>query len=194
MSQSLYHLGRLCTYLFLGLLAGYLGRGLDQTGDFFGWHRIASIVSGVLLIVWGLSALFGSSRRLLPPPVMRGIAALRSILAVHPQHRFWFPFMLGMSSTLLPCGWLYTYVAVAAGTGSPQLGAAVMLFFWLGTVPVLLGVGSLSRFVSAPIKTYAPILTALLVLGAGFFSLFDHFGLTSAMSGAGDQCHSQSPE
>ena len=43
----------------------------------------------------------------------------------------------GLLTTLLPCGWLYAFVALAAGTASAPLGALVMLTFWIGTLPAI---------------------------------------------------------
>ena len=51
---------------------------------------------------------------------------------------------LGLLTPLLPCGFLYTFVLLAAGTGSAVQGAAVMAILWLGTAPALLGVGALT--------------------------------------------------
>ena len=44
--------------------------------------------------------------------------------------------LLGLFSTLLPCGWLYAFAVLAAGTGGPWTGMLVMAAFWAGTVPV----------------------------------------------------------
>ncbi|MBE7450024.1 MAG: sulfite exporter TauE/SafE family protein [Kofleriaceae bacterium] len=38
--------------------------------------------------------------------------------------------LLGLLSAALPCGWLWAFVVVAAGTGSPVGGALVMTAFW----------------------------------------------------------------
>lgn len=139
-----YNLGRLSTYLALGFAAGSLGAAVNLAGSVSGIREVAAIVAGVLIVAWGGAMLLqasGSSwvemsapqwlnralSRVLPrlidkPPVLRGL-------------------ILGMASTLLPCGWLYGFAVTAAGTGSAATGAAVMAAFWLGTVPALLGVG-----------------------------------------------------
>ena len=41
----------------------------------------------------------------------------------------------------LPCGLVYSVVALAATSGNAAGGAAVMLAFWLGTLPALLFAG-----------------------------------------------------
>ncbi len=45
--------------------------------------------------------------------------------------------LLGLATALLPCGWLYSFVLVAAATGHPVWGMCSMAVFWLGTVPAL---------------------------------------------------------
>ena len=79
--------------------------------------------------------------------------------------------VLGLSSTLLPCGWLYAFAAFAAGSGSAASGAFVMSAFWLGSLPVMLGVGFSLQSLTAGFKSQLPRLRALLVLSVGVFTL-----------------------
>jgi len=46
----------------------------------------------------------------------------------------WF---LGILTGLLPCGWLYLFIATAAVSASATNGMVVMSLFWLGTLPYL---------------------------------------------------------
>ncbi|MFN8389394.1 MAG: sulfite exporter TauE/SafE family protein [Bdellovibrionota bacterium] len=177
MSQGLYHFGRLVTYITLGAAAGALGGALNRSGELVGLAGIASLVSGTVLILCGINQLTG--KKLLPrlKPFARFIAHTRSLLHRSSRSELVLPLALGISSTLLPCGWLYSYVTVAAGTASAGLGVLVMAVFWVGTLPLLMTVGGLAQFISSPLKRYLPTVTAILIIGAGFFSLFGHFGL-----------------
>ena len=104
--------------------------------------------------------------RLLPRIVRANVIALK-------------PLAIGLVTALLPCGFLYAFVTVAAGTGSAAGGAAVMLFFWAGTVPILVSIGSVLQRSLAARFPQLPRLAALCILLAGVFSLAAHLSMTT---------------
>ena len=53
----------------------------------------------------------------------------------------------GLFTALLPCGWLYSFLLIAAVSSSPWQGSVIMFTFWLGTVPALIGSRHLIQFV-----------------------------------------------
>ena len=59
--------------------------------------------------------------------------------------------LLGLCWGLLPCGLVYSVLLTASATGSPALGASVMLAFGVGTLPSMLGM-----------SLFAPALAAVL--------------------------------
>jgi sulfite exporter TauE/SafE len=79
--------------------------------------------------------------------------------------------LLGLFTTLLPCGWLYAFVATAAGTGSVSAAVMVMAAFWLGTVPMLAGLGLASRRALGPLRRQLPAVTAALLLIIGLLTI-----------------------
>jgi hypothetical protein len=50
-------------------------------------------------------------------------------------------FVFGMVWGWLPCGLVYAALALAAATGDAKISALTMLFFGLGTLPAVMGVG-----------------------------------------------------
>lgn len=70
---------------------------------------------------------------------------------------------MGLSSALLPCGWLYAFVVLAAGAGSSWAGAALLSAFWLGTLPALLGLGLGVERLSGAMRAHLPRLGAVAV-------------------------------
>jgi sulfite exporter TauE/SafE len=62
---------------------------------------------------------------------------------------WWTPALLGSVWGLIPCGFLYAAQIKAAETGNLWLGAATMLAFGLGTMPMMLGVGVSASKLSA---------------------------------------------
>lgn len=173
-SQLSYHLGRLVTYLSLGVIAGYLGQMIDRFGYMLGISKIAAILTGIFMIVTSLSMLSGKTLGLLSWIPIRWLHFPSRFMPTASMHSRFSAFFLGLFSTLLPCGWLYTYVALAAASASSSFGLLIMLFFWLGTLPVLLTVGSISHLLSASLRKYVPTLVAILMLCAGFFALTGH--------------------
>jgi len=139
-----YHAGRLVTYLALGAAGGALGGALDLAGNAAGIAGTSAVVAGLVLIVWGVAALVPRQR--LVRLERRAPSRLGSVLG---RALAWFrrfpplprALLLGLSTTLVPCGWLYAFVATAAGTGSMSSATGVMLAFWAGTLPALLGAG-----------------------------------------------------
>ena len=68
---------------------------------------------------------------------------------------------------LLPCGWLWVYVATAAGTGSVTSALLVMSAFWLSTVPMMAASRTRGAGALGPLRRHLPDLHAvtLVVLG-----------------------------
>jgi sulfite exporter TauE/SafE len=79
--------------------------------------------------------------------------------------------LIGLITTLLPCGWLYAFAVVAGGTGSAVRGAAVMAAFWVGTVPMLLLFGAGAARLLGPVARRLPLVSAGLVLTLGVLSV-----------------------
>jgi sulfite exporter TauE/SafE len=172
--QFAYHAGRLLAYASLGALAGVLGAALNLGGSLVGIGRLAGVGAGLLLVIVGASRILGLFGVKLPE--LSGLSLLRRAVALGsgtasrlaPVHRAW---AIGLVTALLPCGWLYAFVAIAAGTGNAQFGVVTMLAFWFGTVPILAGIG-------AGIGEFAPrfgrafqFVVALVVIGFGLHSI-----------------------
>jgi hypothetical protein len=85
--------------------------------------------------------------------------------------------LLGVTAALLPCGWLYAFVVVAGGTGSMVDGAFVMAAFWLGTVPVLLGIGVGVQSAAGRLRRHVPLLSAAALLVLGTLTVMSRFDI-----------------
>lgn len=143
--QLAYHGGRLLAYLSLGALAGLLGATLDLGGSLIGAGKVAGILAGSLLVIAGIARILTLLGLRLPTiPGARSIQ--RRVLAAQAAAARLTPtlraFSVGVLTAVLPCGWLYAFVAAAAGTGQSLNGALVLLAFWAGSVPILAGIGA----------------------------------------------------
>ncbi|MEQ9616743.1 MAG: sulfite exporter TauE/SafE family protein [Phycisphaerales bacterium] len=168
-----YHLGRLTTYTLLGAVAGTIGGAIDFGGEYAGVSRLAATIAGVTMMVFGVLALLKVRGVRLPrPPVPRVmVAALerghRVAMRRGPVAR---ALIIGLMTTLLPCGWLYAFAVIAAGTGGTLAGAAVMAVFWVGTVPVLVAVGEGVRTLAGRFGRLVPELAAIAIIAVGLMS------------------------
>lgn len=169
-----YNAGRLVSYLFLGLMAGVLGMSVDRAGTLIGVSRAAAVVAGVLMVAWGASTLL--AQRGVRLPRITDLRSLRSPLgALLARVRGESPVRragaTGLLTTLLPCGWLYAFVAAAAGTASVPKALLVMAVFWAGTVPALLAVGVSAQRLAGPLRSRLPTVTAAVVVVIGLMSI-----------------------
>lgn len=183
-AHALYNLGRLAAYLLLGAIAGAIGGRVSRLGSLVGVQRGAAIVAGLLMIAWAVTTL--AAQRGIKLGTMRAPLswqrALGSVLLrVRNQSVEVRALMTGLFTTLLPCGWLYVFVAAAGGTGSILSAMAMMAVFWLGTVPALLAVGVGAQTFLLPVRRHLPAFSAVLVLAMGLWSVASH------LSGGGQE-------
>ena len=190
LSQMTYNAGRLVSYLTLGALAGSLGHALDLAGNAAGIGQVAAVVSGSIMIVWGLGALLETQgvrvprgRLALPTRLTHLLASFRKLPSA------WRGLALGLCTTLLPCGWLYAFAVTAAGTASALHGALLMTAFWAGNLPVLLGLGlALSQTVGR-LRRHLPVLSAAVIFCVGLFTVSARANLPAFAAAAITRCH-----
>ncbi len=172
---TLYHGGRALSYAALGLAAGGFGAGMDWGGALFGFQRIALTLSAGFLVglgLWQIARVRGwvpSLGHRGTRTAHRGLAHWRAQVMRWPAARR--SFAMGGLSGLLPCGWLFAFVAVAAGSGSAWMGAGLMLAFWLGSVPLLATFAGGAGRIWPRLQARFPLLTPLLLIAAGIFVL-----------------------
>ena len=183
-SHAAYNTGRLISYVTLGTIAGALGGMLDRAGMLAGVGRIAAIIAGVLMVVWGIGAMLAARGVRIPAP---GVPApwqhaMGAVLQrVRDQPSVIRAAITGLVTTLLPCGWLYAFVVTAGGAGSPLRGALVMLVFWAGTLPMMLAVGFSARAFLGPLRARLPMVSAAMIVALGLFSIATRFGVVPGM-------------
>lgn len=180
-----YNAGRLASYLVLGAVAGSIGHGVEQVGGFAGMGRLAAVLAGALMAVWGASTLLSALGVRVPlAKAPRRLQAVLTSLLVRfrnesPAVR---GALTGSLTTLLPCGWLYVFVATAGGTGRILDAVTVMCVFWLGTLPVMVTIGVGAQRVFGTFQRRLPLVAAGVAVALGLLSMagrltarpFDH--------------------
>jgi sulfite exporter TauE/SafE len=169
-----YNGGRLVSYVTLGLAAGAIGARVDNMGRLAGVGRGAAVLAGTLMVVWALATIGASlgvrvPGTLAPAWLQRRLGS--ALVAMRDEPPVTRAALIGLLTTLLPCGWLYTFVVTAGGTGSAIAGAGTMLAFWIGTVPMLLAVGAGAQRLLGPLARRLPLAAAALVLVLGLLSI-----------------------
>jgi hypothetical protein len=169
-------LGRLATYATLGAAAGAVGSAVNLAGHLASVQRTATLLAGLTLITigalsWGRYPLFPLSRSRqgkegTTSPFAKGLIRIRSKRSVRTRAA-----LMGMLTGLLPCGWLWAFVVTAGGTGHVLGGLGVMVFFWLGTVPAMVGVLGFLGPALARVRAKMPAITAVALIAVGLGTL-----------------------
>ena len=173
-AQAAYNGGRLISYVLLGLIAGSIGARVDSLGRFAGASHLAAIVAGSLMIVWAAASIgatlgFHFPVSLAPQWARHTLGGV--LVAASQQPPAVRALLVGLLTTLLPCGWLYTFVVVAGSTGGALAGASVMAVFWIGTVPMLLAIGVGASRLLGPVARRLPVVSAAFVLILGLLTI-----------------------
>ncbi|MCA9131925.1 MAG: sulfite exporter TauE/SafE family protein [Planctomycetales bacterium] len=180
LATSLYHIGRMLTYALAGLIAGAAGQLVDIGGQALGLQLLAARVVGLLMVIFGLLRLgqllrqgVVARRQATWSPTQPSLMT-RLLLRLRPLV-FRLPLaarglVTGLLTALLPCGWLYLFALVAAGTGSMLTGPLVMVAFWLGSVPALVGLVSGTQALAIRFRRLIPAAAALFLIVGGCYT------------------------
>ena len=139
-----YHLGRIASYATAGAAVGLIGGTLLDAAALARVTGVGAVVAGGFMILLGLYM----------ASWWNGLAVLERAGAhlwrrIEPYGRPLLParrprqaLLLGVLWGWLPCGMVYSALAGAAVSGDVLNGALVMIAFGVGTMPLLLTLGS----------------------------------------------------
>ncbi len=167
--------GKLLGYGALGTLAGLTGALLSSSGTVLG--VVLHLLAGLLMIALGLymTGWWLGIRRLealggrLWQPALR---LLRGLQLGSTGNKL----AAGLLWGLMPCGIVYSMLALALSAGSAAAGAAIMLSFGLGTLPFVLGSGGV-LLAAAPLLRRPQVHTAA---GIGLM-LYGAYGVATTL-------------
>ncbi|MDN3398987.1 sulfite exporter TauE/SafE family protein [Psychrobacter sp. APC 3426] len=131
-----YHLGRLTSYAFLGLIAGLIGTTVLE--PLMRGNSTPRILLGLVLVFVGVTMLGAPYLNKLERFGMRFWQYLSPVRQkVFPLNTFPRALTAGLLWGFLPCGLVYGALLIAVVAHNPIGGAALMFVFGLGTVPML---------------------------------------------------------
>jgi uncharacterized protein len=162
-------LGRLGAYVTLGAIAGGVGSAIDLAGRAASVQRAAMVLAAGAVVAWGTLAL--ASALGVPVPSLTPRTWNRALVKIRRRRPTVRAALIGLLTAALPCGWLWAFVMVSAGTGGVLAGATVMTAFWLGTLPMMLGFGVLAAPLIRRVGARLPLVTALALIAVGVTAL-----------------------
>ena len=169
-----YNAGRIFSYVFAGMLAGLAGSQLSVI-SLTTIVPIGRLIAGLLMIALGLylagwwEAVSKIEKigvylwRRLEPFGRRFLPATTPLRA----------FGMGLVWGWLPCGLVYSALALSLTSASPGQGALIMLGFGLGTLPALLAMGGAAETIFRFMRQPAPRkIAGICLIGFGIYTCF----------------------
>ena len=169
-SSLMYNLGRLSSYTLIGGILGFIGERAAVTLGVRAWIGAAA---GIWMLLLGVKMLTGITIPFqLRVHFPAGLQAL--VLRLSGQGSF----VLGLMNALMPCGPLQSMQLYAVASGSFFAGAASMFSFCLGTIPLVLLVGTTLSWLKRSWKRRMLQAGAALLVIMGLSMLFDNLALS----------------
>lgn len=129
-----YQSGRITTYALLGTILGIFGYGFS----FVGLQNPLSIVAGILMILMALLPKNLGANNLGMKPLSRLMYQIKTGLGRFLRRKNYSSlYITGLLNGLLPCGAVYAALTGSMAMGSIGGGALFMMFFGLGTIPLM---------------------------------------------------------
>ncbi len=172
-SHLMYGFGKIVSYTIIGAAFGLIGSIIAFTPTMRGF---VGILAGLFLILFGL-------KMLNIIPILRKIqfrtpSFLARFVGKESQKQS-SPLIIGLlNGLMIACGPLQAIYIMAAGTGSALEGAKILFVFALGTLPVMLGFGYLTSFVSSKLTHKILKASGVVVIVLGLFMLNNGLTLT----------------
>lgn len=171
LGHLIYSFGRITTYTIIGFIMGFIGSVISFSNTM---SSILLFITGLMMILVGFS-LLGKIKFLTilehscsKSPLYQ--KTFKKILKSNSLISFYF---LGALNGLLPCGFVYAFAIMAAGTGSAFWGAITMLIFGLSTIPALFSLGFfIGMFKQSSFRDIFVKIASILVIFFGLYMLY----------------------
>jgi len=172
--QVTYNFGRIISYGVIGCVVGIMGSGVENSLGHSGLIALR-IFSAVMVVfiglyltgIWRLISKLEEMGKVLWAklnPLSRKLLPLN-----HPVKALG----LGMVWGWLPCGLVYSTLALSLSSGSSIVGGLIMVCFGLGTFPAMLLTGSMLNFTQSFLnKTYFRQISGFIMIVFGLIALY----------------------
>ena len=192
---GLYNVGRVTTYVFLGLLFGLLGKGLFIAGA----QQNLSIILGVLMILVAVISEKNFSKINFSKPINKFFSKIKSALGSQFKKKTnGSIFLIGILNGFLPCALVYVALFGAISAQNTNLAVIYMFSYGIGTIPlmslIVLFSGKITQLTRGKFQQIIPIFIILLgslfvIRGLGLSIPFISPSLMNLMIGADVHCY-----
>ena len=148
LGAATYNIGRLTTYAVLGLLFGLIGKSLVMAGA----QRFLSITAGIFMILSVVLPKISAAANI-DAFTFKYIGKLKNAFGqLFQKSSYESLFLIGVLNGLLPCAMVYIALAGAITEGDMIGGMSFMMFFGLGTMPMMYTATILGSFVTVKLR------------------------------------------
>lgn len=164
LNRLVYNSGRIFVYGVMGALVASIGMLID----FSAFQNVLSAVLGTLLILVGVGTISTVRIPILTALVNRLVFFIKSrFSSLLQQKNYGALLFMGMLNGLLPCGLTYITLAYTLTVPSATDGFLFMIFFGLGTFPVMIGLPYVAQFVVKYVRIPFSKLTTIMMISLG---------------------------
>lgn len=190
-----YQVGRLLGYAIIGSVAWFLGNAISGVISFQWGPLISGLFMGALFIYWGVQSYQGKKAELPLPGFLRSSYQFIFRNYVSKTHGLR-SFVIGLISIMLPCGLIYGLIIAALALGNYEQMMLSLLFFWLGTLPAMIGAPQLVKKILDPMRKKLPKAYAVIFIVIGMATIVGRLNhlpqdseVSSSIDGEIHKCH-----
>ena len=145
----LYNIGRTITYALLGAIFGLAGLGLALGG----LQQWVSIILGAFMILAVIIPRLGSAGKKISGVSDALTGHLKKpFIKLFRMRTYSSLFIIGLLNGFLPCGLIYIALAGALVMSQVHEGALYMIFFGIGTIPMMLAISIAGNILSQRLR------------------------------------------
>lgn len=171
-----YQMSRILAYVILGLIAGYFGSLFAVTSKFIGFFHF---FVGVFLVVLGYALIKrGEILKFIENDIFWSKFLSKPFRNLASKNSFLSFCMLGFLNGLIPCGLVYTFIAMAMLSGSVVKGMFIMFVFGISTIPSLLFLSLISSILNTKFQKIMLLISCIVVITFGLYNMFIGFVAT----------------
>jgi sulfite exporter TauE/SafE len=166
-----YNIGRVTTYIFIGISFGLMGQVIGFTPTTKG---ILFIFTGILMILAGIS-LVGGSKFLTSAEfsISKNRWYRENFTKLIMSKSLWSFYLLGILNGMIPCGLVISFAIFAASSASALWGGIIMAVFGLATIPTMFLLASFTKVLqNGAFRNSMMKIASMLVIAYGIYTLY----------------------
>lgn len=175
---SLYFIGKTLSYIVLGFLFALLGKGLFL----YEFQQNLSIIIGVIMFIFGAFMALKIEIFSVDKYFFLGLNQLKQFLGTNLHKKGLFSkILLGFFNGFLPCGLVYGALFSALATQNMSETIIYMIFFGLGTIPLMVLSLFLKKLLNAKLSNLFRKVIPFFVIFVGLMLIFRGLGFGGSM-------------